>query len=185
MNYPNSAFPPQILDLLQQYGTRQEFKAHEVLIQVGEQCSSVFYVIKGGFLRRFYNESSAILRTISFHLPTHRPFVTINESYFAHKASFYEIRSFQPSVILSYSRELIEEMNDRYPFLKEFQNARILDALLFENEFKSRLISYSSKEFYDYLCKEQPEIIKHVPAKYIAEVMRISPEWLSKLKQQD
>ena len=174
---------PEIVDLLYQYGKKQVFKTHEILLRVGEQCNSVYYVQKGGFLRRFYNEHSDVLRTISFHLPNHRPFMTLNESYFAQKASLYEIRAFQQSEVLLFSRELIDEMSVKHAFLQEFYHRWILGTLIFENEFKSRLISYSSKEFYDYLCQEYPEIIKEVPSKYIAEVMRISPEWLSKLRQ--
>lgn len=110
--------------------------------------------------------------------------MTVNESYFARKPSLYEIKAFQSSEVLLFSRELINSMSQQHDFLREFHQAKILEALLFENEFKSRLISYNSKEFYNYLCEEFPEIIKHVPSKYIAEVMRISPEWLSKLRQQ-
>ncbi len=144
MNHANPALPPQIASLLHRYGTRQTFKTHETLIRVGEQCNSVYYVLKGGFLRRFYNESSSVFRTISFHLPTHRPFMTLNESYFVQKPSRYEIKSFQHSEILTFKRELVEKMNETNSFLREFHNAKILEALLFESEFKSRLISYSS-----------------------------------------
>lgn len=183
MNQPHSSIPPKVLALLTRFGKKKTLNALEVLVRVGEQCNSIFFVQKGGFLRRFYNEKSSTFRTISFHLPSHRPFLTINESFFARKPSSYEIKSFQQSEVLECSRELIEEMSEKHEFLKEFQQARILEALLFENEFKSRLISYSSAEFYEYLCNAYPEIIKHVPSKYIAEVMRISPEWLSKLRQ--
>ena len=172
------------MELLLQYGVRREFKSHEALVRVGEQCKHVYFVLKGGFLRRFYNHSSSVFRTISFHLPTHRPFFTVNESYFAGKVSLYEIKTFQSSEVLAFRRELISQMNQSHKFLRQFHQEKILEALLFENEFKSRLISYNSGEFYDYLCNEFPEIIKHVPSKYIAEVMRISPEWLSKLRQQ-
>lgn len=183
MNPSGTNIDPKLLALFHQHGTKQIVKTHETLIHPGEQCNSIYFVVKGGFLRRFYNESSAIFRTISFHLPTHRPFMTLNESYFAKKPSFYEIKAFQQSEILIFKRELVEKMSKTYSFVQDSHNAWILEALIFENEFKSRLISFSSKEFYTYLCDEYPEIVKHVPSKYIADVMRISPEWLSKLKQ--
>lgn len=183
MNPSSAAVPPNLLQLLHEYGTPQTVKTHETLIQVGEQCHHIYYVTKGGFLRRFYNENSSVFRTISFHLSNHRPFMTLNESYFAMKPSLYEIKAFQPAEVLVFKRGLIEEMNQKHTFLQEFYHAKILEALIFENEFKARLISYSSKEFYDYLCEEYPQIVRQVPSKYIADVMRISPEWLSKLKQ--
>lgn len=179
----SQALSPQIVELLHQYGNKRVLSAHEILIGVGESCNSIYYVLKGGFLRRFYNEASDVLRSISFHLPEHRPFMTLNESYFTGAPSLYEIKSFTSSEVLVFDRELVEKMNADHPFVREFYDKWILGTLLFENEFKARLISYSSQEFYDYLVKEYPEIIKQVPSKYIAEIMRISPEWLSKLKQ--
>lgn len=183
MNHYSASVPSSLLKLLHEYGTLKSLKTHEILIRVGEQCNQIYYVIKGGFLRRFYNENSSVFRTISFHLSDHRPFMTLNESYFAQKPSFYEIKAFQQSEVLVFQRELIEKMYQTHALLQDFYQAKILEALIFENEFKSRLISYSSKEFYNYLCEEYPQIIQQVPSKYIADVMRISPEWLSKLKQ--
>jgi len=183
MNQSGTNIDSKLLTLFHQHETKQTVKTHEILIHPGEECNSIYFVVKGGFLRRFYNESSSVFRTISFHLPNHRPFMTLNESYFAKKPSFYEIKAFQQSEILSFRRELVEKMSKAHPFLQDFHNAWVLESLIFENEFKSRLISFSSKEFYAYLCDEYPEIIKQVPSKYIADVMRISPEWLSKLKQ--
>ena len=174
--------PKDVQELLFQFGIKKVYKTHEVLTRVGEQCNSIYYVIKGGFLRKFYNDQSEILRTISFHLPTHRPFVTVNESYFAQKPSNYEIKAFRSSEVLIFQKDLILQMNQKHSFLQEFYSTQIIEALIYENEFKSRLLTYSSKEFYNYLGEEYPEIIKNVPSKYIAEIMRISPEWLSKLK---
>lgn len=182
MENGNSNINPEIGQLLHQYGFKRKLKAQEILVEVGAQCDEIFYVLKGGFLRRFYNEQSDIFRTISFHLPSHRPFMTVNESYFGNIPSHYEIKAFQSSEVLSFSKTLIQEMYEQYSFLQKFYDTKIIEALLYENEFKARLISYSSKEFYQYLCEEHQEIIKNVPSKYIAEIMRISPEWLSKLK---
>lgn len=174
----------QVMELLHEIGTKQSLKSLEVLIHEGEECDKIYFVLKGGFLRRFYNDKSEIFRTISFHLPNHRPFMTINENYFAQKPSSYEIKAFQASEVLVLQRQLIDEMTVKYPFLETYGQNRIMETLIYENEIKARLISYSSKELYEYLCKEHPAIIKNVPSKYIAEFMSISPEWLSKLRQQ-
>ena len=182
MLFSNLPIAPEIAVLLQKHGTPKSLKTGEALVQVNEQCSSVYFVLTGGFLRRFYNEHAEIFRTISFHLPNHRPFLTVNESYFTNQPSNYEIKAFQSSTLLEFKRTLIEEVNQEYPLLQEFYRKQIINSLLYESDFKSRLITYSSKDFYNYLCDSFPEIIRNVPSKYIAEVMRISPEWLSKLK---
>ena len=184
MKNKSEEISPEIMKALFQYGQRRNIKAHETLAHIGETSNSTNFVLSGGFLLRFYNEDSEVLRTISFHLPTHRPFVTQGDSFFSRKASHYEIKAFQNSDILVFTRGVIEQMTQE-PFIAEFYNKMIIDAFHYENEFKSRLLTYNSKAFYQYLGKEFPEILQTVPSKYIAEFIGISPEWLSKLRQKE
>jgi hypothetical protein len=58
----------------------------------------------------------------------------------------------------------------------------ITQALQEENDFKLKIISYSSERLYSYLITHCPKVIQQVPSKFIAEFMGISSEWLSKLK---
>jgi hypothetical protein len=58
----------------------------------------------------------------------------------------------------------------------------LTQALQEENDFKLKIISYSTERLYSYLIEHCPEVIQKVPSKFIAEFMGISSEWLSKLK---
>jgi len=162
--------PAKVMELMHRYGEKRKLKTLETLVHVGEHCNSIFFVLKGGFLKKFYNEKSEVRRTISFHLPTHRPFITIAESYFHQKPSYYEIKAFRNSEILVFKKSL--------SIIESFHYKKIVDVLIYENELKSRLITYNSADFYEYLCENYSEIIQQVPSKYIAEFMRISPGWL-------
>ena len=174
--------PPKVMELMHRYGEKRKLKTLETLVHVGEHCNSIFFVLKGGFLKKFYNEKSEVRRTISFHLPTHRPFITIAESYFQQKPSYYEIKAFRNSEILVFKKSLSKKVLEEYDFIESFHYKKIVEVLIYESELKSRLITYNSAEFYEHLCENYPEIIQQVPSKYIAEFMRISPGWLSKLK---
>jgi hypothetical protein len=110
--------------------------------------------------------------------------MTQGDSFFSRKASSYELKAFQNSDILVFTRSVIEQMRQK-PFVAQFYDEMIIDAFQYENEFKSRLLTYNSKEFYQYLGKEFPEVVQTVPSKYIAEFIGISPEWLSKLRQKE
>ncbi|MEL6865914.1 MAG: hypothetical protein AAFP19_15925 [Bacteroidota bacterium] len=174
--------PTDILEMIKTYGKVRSLKPLQVLIPVGSRCNSIFIVKKGGLLKRFYNEKRGLSRTISFHLPNHRPVVTIAESYYQDKPSLYDIKAFEYSEVYELKKEFIDQKIQDDIFLKAFYDQKVINILIYENELKSRLISYSSRELYDYLINEHPAIIKSVPSKYIAEFMCISPEWLSKLK---
>ena len=184
MKNKSEEISPEIMEALFKYGHRRNIKTHEILAHIGETSNSVYYVLSGGFLKRFYNEGSEVLRTISFHLPTHRPFMTQTDSFFSRNASYYEIKAFQNSDILVFNRSIIEQTMQE-TFIAEFHYKMIIDALHYENEFKARLLTYNSKQFYQYLGDEFPEIVQTVPSKYIAEFIGISAEWLSKLRQKE
>ena len=170
--------------LLEHYGKKHELKSHQSIINVGDQCDKVFYILKGGLLRRFYNPHSEHFKTISFHLPDYRSLVTINKSFFFGTPSDYELRAFKTTELLILKKTDLENFNFKNEDLLSFYNQQIIGSLILENELKSRLISFNSKELYYYICQEFPEIIKSVPSKYIAEFMGISAEWLSKLKNE-
>ena len=171
-------------ELLEHYGKRYVLKSHQTIINVGDQCDKVYYILKGGLLRRFYNPHSDDFKTISFHLPDYRSVVTINKSFFSNTPSNYELKAFKTSELIIIKNSDLESINAQNEELQNFYNQQIINSLILENELKSRLISFNSIEFYNYICQEYPEIIKSVPSKYIAEFMGISAEWLSKLKKE-
>lgn len=45
------------------------------------------------------------------------------------------------------------------------------------------LIALDSQEMFDFLTKKYPQLLQDVPSKYIANVLNITPQWLSRLKQ--
>ena len=70
----------------------------------------------------------------------------------------------------------------QYLQLLRIYHAQVTTALQEINDFEMKIIAYSSERLYNYLMATHPIIIQQVPAKYIAEFMGISSEWLSKLK---
>ncbi|MEL6670459.1 MAG: hypothetical protein AAFP08_15920, partial [Bacteroidota bacterium] len=68
--------------------------------------------------------------------------------------------------------------------IARFYHDVVITAMVEENEVKTKLIAYSSREKYDFILQEMPTVIQKVPSKYIAEFCGISAEWLSKLRKQ-
>ncbi len=52
-----------------------------------------------------------------------------------------------------------------------------------ENKLKPNLISFSTKERYNFIIEKMPAAVKIVSSKYIAEFCGTSPKWLSKIKK--
>lgn len=170
------------MQLMLSYGQVLELKTHNILVNVGEKCNKVYYVLEGGFIMKYFDHNTSVERTINFHLPNFQPFMTIVESYFHNKVSNYQIKAFQASKLIELDKKDINRVISENEDLYKFYVDMIVNVLISENEFKSRLISLDTKSLYQYLNNSWPQIIKNVPSKYIAEFMGISSEWLSKLK---
>ena len=84
--------------------------------------------------------------------------------------------------VIEFNKKDIDTITSQDIDLFKFYHSLVTRALQEENDFKLKIISYSSERLYSYLITHCPKIIQQVPSKFIAEFMGISSEWLSKLK---
>ena len=163
-------------------GKLLQVKSQSLLVQPGTICDKVFFVVKGGFVVRFIDEELEIEKTINFYLEDFHPFMSCVDSYFTETKTECELRAITNSEVLEFNKKDLDAiMSEDIEFFK-FYHFMLTQALQEENDFKLKIISYSSERLYSYLMKHCPEAIRQVPSKFIAEFMGISAEWLSKLK---
>ena len=164
-------------------GTAIRLKSNQVLVQPGQINDTLYVVVEGGFVCRYIDEEKDIFKTINFFLPDLHPFMVCVDSFFKETPTHCELRAISPSTVLALSKQILVEIIDRDPQLHRFYHSTIIKALTEENDLKLKIIAYSSEDLYAYFLKKLPSLIQNVPSKYIAELMGISPEWLSKLKR--
>ena len=161
----------------------KRFKPNQVLLSPGNTCTHAYFVLKGGFVCRYFNDNLETPKTINFYLNDLHPFMACVDSYFFQQPSACELRAIADSEVVCMSKKQIDRLIERYPTLKSFYENVVIQALVEENELKLKIISHSADQLYQYLIAELPEVIQKVPSKYIAEFMGISAEWLSKVKK--
>ena len=163
-------------------GKLLQVKSQSLLVQPGTICDKVFFVVKGGFVVRFIDQELEIEKTINFYLEDFHPFMSCVDSYFTETKTACELRAITNSEVLEFNKKDLDAIiSEDIKFFK-FYHFMLTQALQEENDFKLKIISYSSERLYSYLMKHCPEVIRQVPSKFIAEFMGISAEWLSKLK---
>jgi len=158
-------------------------KSKDTLIMPGEVCRHVYLVLQGGFVCRYIHEKTGAANTINFYLEDLHPIMTTLDSFFTQTPTNCELKAIMPSVVDVLPLNAITTLMERDEHFFKFYNDVLKTAMVEENDLKTKLISYSSKEKYAYLLEEMPSVIQHVPSKYIAEFCGISPGWLSKLKK--
>ncbi|MEM9052452.1 MAG: hypothetical protein AAGC47_10405 [Bacteroidota bacterium] len=160
-----------------------DVKSKENLINPGQVCKNLYFVVKGGFVCRYVHQKTGVAKTINFYLDDLHPIMACLDSYFTQTPTGCELKAISNSWVLSLPKLVIDSLaNDDNNFLS-YQSEIIRTAMTEENELKANLISFSAQEKYEFVMDKMPSVVQCVPSKYIAEFCGISPEWLSKLKR--
>jgi hypothetical protein len=159
-----------------------DVKNQSILIKPDTISDKMYFVLKGGFVCRFIDIELEIERTINFYLEDFHPFMGCVDGYFSGTKTMCEMRAIAPSEVLEFNKKDIDDLICQDIELLTFYNSLITKALQEENDFKLKIISYSSERLYSYLIEHCPKVIELVPSRFVAEFMGISSEWLSKLK---
>lgn len=161
----------------------KSIKSKDTLIIPGEVCSHIYLVVQGGFVCRYIHETTGAAKTINFYLEDLHPIMACLDSYFSETPTHCELRAISDSNVLALPKSEVDRLKEQDESFARFYHDVVITAMTEENDLKTKLIAYSSKEKYDFILEEMPSVIQSVPSKYIAEFCGISPEWLSKLKK--
>jgi hypothetical protein len=170
------------LEAIVSKGKLLKVKTQTLLVKPNMVCDKVYFVLKGGFVCRYIDEELEIEKTINFYLEDFHPYMSCVDSYFSNTKTQCELRAIANSEVIEFSKTDIDTIISKDIVFFKFYHAMITKALQEENDFKLKIISYSSERLYSYLITHCPKVIQQVPSKFIAEFMGISSEWLSKLK---
>ncbi len=177
-----SKIPNETIEKIMGLGKLVKVKSQTKLVRHNQVCTKVYLVLKGGFVCRFIDEALEIEKTINFFFPDFHPFMTCVDSFFSGTKTQCEIRCISNAEVIEFDKKDIETLIFQDLQLLQIYHALVITALQEINDFEMKIIAYSSERLYHYLITTHPIIIQQVPAKYIAEFMGISSEWLSKLK---
>ena len=134
---------------------------------------------------RFIDKELEIEKTINFYLEDFHPFMSCVDSYFSGTQTHCELRAIAYSEVLEFHKKDVDALILEDTAFAQFYNFILTRAFQEENDFKLKIISYSSEKLYSYLITICPEVIRQVPSRFVAEFMGISAEWLSKLKNKN
>jgi hypothetical protein len=163
-------------------GKLYNVKNQTIIVKPNTVCDKAFFVLQGGFVCRYIDEELEIEKTINFYLEDFHPFMSCVDSYFSETKTKCELRAIANSEIIEFNKKDVDDFINQDIQLFHAYHLVVTRALQEENDFKLKIISYSSERLYSYLITHCPKVIQQVPSKFIAEFMGISSEWLSKLK---
>ena len=152
---------------IKKYFVIEKYKKDEFIIEEGKICRKIYF-IKSGTVRRFCFENDT---EITKWIYTDNQFITSLSSFFQQKPSFENFQACENTLLysLSYSDEqiLLE-----YPLFSKFNI----------NEFHHLFRVMSAQQKYVFLLDSFPQIIIKAKLKYIASLINVNQETLSRIR---
>ena len=172
----------ELIEFIKKNGRPLTFKTHQCAVNLGEKSNKVFLILKGGFVCQQYNLKTEKFRTVNFYLEKFHPMMTVLSSYFSDSKSECQLKAIMKSEVAVVKKEVILNALEKDVRLRKAYEAEREYVILTLSEFHTKQVTLGSKDLFQYLLEECNEVVRRVPAKYIAEFMGVSAEWLSKIR---
>lgn len=162
---------------IKKYFVEETFRKNEIIIHDGKICNKVYF-IKSGAVRRFCLEDG---EEVTKWIYTDHQFITSLSSFFEQAPSFEIFQSCEETVVYSISYD-DEQLLLQYPLFSKFHIKQLRLYLSKINEFHHLYRAMNAQEKYTYLLNFFPQIIIKAKLKYVASMIGISQETLSRIR---
>jgi CRP/FNR family transcriptional regulator, cyclic AMP receptor protein len=152
---------------------------NEVLVPAGTVARHIYFVIKG-YLRIFLLNEDGM--EFTRYLIFEGKMGTAFPSFALKEPSVATVQSPEPSEILMMNYENRELLINSIPGWETMERIALEREYIASIRRIESLITKDSKERYNLLMNDNPEMIKRLPSKIIADYLGIAPETLSRLK---
>jgi len=153
-------------------------KRNEFLKVKGSTETNIYYVKKGCL--RLYLEMDYEEQIIRFGYPGE--FITALDSFLSEKPSPFYIQALKKCSLLRMSKKRFMNYIQSDPQLVEAWQRSMEIGIIQSFEREIDLLTTSPINRYHRVLERSPQLFQHIPHKYIANYLRMSPETLSRLK---
>lgn len=152
--------------------------AGEYFVDEGIVCKNIGFITKG-YVRTYYeiNEQEVTTMVLTKH-----NIVTAHTSFTLQRPSMSYIQAITDCEFLVMSAESMQELYDRFP--KWERLGRLITEQVY-GYMESRVVDYlslSPEDRYRKMLENDAKILKNVPLRYIASMLGITPETLSRIR---
>lgn len=159
--------------------TKQHFLKKYALLKAGQIENNLSFIVSG--IVRFYIPKEDKDLTFAFAFDNH--FVSAYDSFLARTPSIYHVETLTKTELWQLTYEDLQEIYNE----TEIGNliGRKVSEMLFVKKTKRELslLNETAEQRYLNLFTEQPQLIRHIPLKYIASYIGVTPQALSRIRK--
>lgn len=156
----------------------KKYKKREIILNEGDVCDCMRYIEKG-MTRQFYFKYD---KDVTEHIGYEGGLIICLESYLKQEPTRLMIEALEPSIIWEVGKKDIERLSVEHANIGVLYR-RFFEHSLIESQIKADTIRFEpAHERYNRLLQLHPEILKRAPLVYIASLLQMTPETLSRVR---
>ena len=156
----------------------KKYRKGEIVLKAGEVCKAMLFIEKG-LLRQFYYKYD---KDLTEHIGYENGMIICIESYFKQEPTRLMVETLEPSVVWELPKAQIEELASKYDDIEQLYR-KFIEHSLIESQIKADALRFEpAHERYNKLLRLHPEILKRAPLVYIASLLQMTPETLSRVR---
>ena len=174
----NLNLPDRLVSKVKPYFNEESLSKNNYFCVANQRCKKLS-LIASGYLR-FYSNSDS--KEVTHWIFGQGHLITDVGSFFLNEPAKWNINSLAHTTLFTLTKEKYKQLKDDVPEWKDYENLfliKLMSAL--ENRIYT-LISMSTDQRYNYLFESDKQMFKEIPLQYIASMLGMSPETLSRIR---
>ncbi|WP_242203181.1 Crp/Fnr family transcriptional regulator [Aestuariivivens insulae] len=154
-------------------------KKHDILLKVGETENHLSFISKG--IVRFYIPK--VENDLTFGFLFENEFVTAYDSFITRMPSAYQIEALTETTLWKISHADLQQVYKKTTSGNIIGRKMAEKMFLIKSERELSLLSKTAEERYLDLFANRPKLLQHIPLKYIASYIGVTPQALSRIRK--
>lgn len=156
----------------------RKYKKGERILNEGEYCKCMRYIEKG-MTRQFYFKYD---KDLTEHIAYEGGMVICLESYLKEEPTRLMIETLEPTIVWKIYKSEVEALAEQHADIGKLYR-KFFEYSLIESQIKADTLRFEpAYERYIRLLQLHPEILKRAPLVYIASLLQMTPETLSRVR---
>ncbi len=152
-------------------------RKNEYLLREGQVCRKVWFILAGSVRKYYLHEGKEITTWIHFE----NEMFTSLSSYFQQKPSGEYLQACENTTLLSISYANSLKLN-KHPQMRSFSKLHLEEQFSIIDKVSKKFSQMSAPDKYAALTEMAPSLIKRAKLGYIASIMGVSQETLSRIR---